>query len=301
MDINNLKEKLKKEVTGKDSDIQLLMDTLDDILQKEPGSSVHLSVEDDGKLSSLFIQLPFMKTALEKFPEVILLDATYRVNSSKMPLFTFIVEDGHGCSIPVAHFFVAGECCETLEHGFTALQKSVDKETLEKNHVFLVDKDFSEIALIKKFFPKSKIHLCLFHVMKTFKKETASFSKRTNKKSNEVFELLEKIVYSSTEALYNKYYEQLKGLATSQFLQYYTKNWHNCRHMWVSAWRKQCITMGNRTTNRLESFHQKLKATMKSSNSLAKCVEVLVRFSRQKELDSLLVALCHLILFHQGY
>ena len=57
--------------------------------------------------------------------------------------------------------------------------------------------------------------------------------------------------------------------------------------MWVCAWRNQSITFGNRTINRLESFHQKLKTTMKSSHSLAKCVKVLVHFSAKKQQEAL--------------
>ncbi|KAG1660091.1 THAP domain-containing protein 1 [Nymphon striatum] len=60
---------------------------------------------------------------LEKFPEVLLLDGTYRVNCTKMPLFTLMVEDGYGCSIPVAHFFVSSECAESLDAEFAALKK----------------------------------------------------------------------------------------------------------------------------------------------------------------------------------
>ena len=55
--------------------------------------------------------------------------------------------------------------------------------------------------------------------------------------------------------------------------------------MWVSAWRKWSLTLGYRTTNRLESFHQKLKSVMKSSDTLASCVETLVKFSDKKQQD----------------
>ncbi|XP_064101843.1 uncharacterized protein LOC135212403 [Macrobrachium nipponense] len=283
VDINNLKQKLRMEDSNGATDVTLLMETLDNILEQEPGSYVEITIGDDGKITNIFIQLPFMKEALVKFPEVLLLDGTYRINNTKMPLYTFMVEYGYGCSIPVGHFFVANENMETIAAGFESLKKSVGVKILSQNQVFLVDKDFTEIGLVRKYFPESAIHLCLFHVFKTFRSET---TKILGKNRNEITELVEKIVYCSTEETYEELYAQLLVKTTSQFEEYLKKkNWHECRHMWVSAWRKKTVTFGNRTTNRLESFHHKLKEVMKSMQSVAECVRGLVRFSNRKEFE----------------
>ena len=187
-----MKAKFRKEATKGASNLTQLMDVLDKILSEKPDSTITLNVNDDGKITNLFIQLPFMKEAFTKFPEMLHLDATYRVNATKMPLFTLMVEDGYGCGIPVAHFFVADESAENLESGFAALKKSMGESLLSKNSVVIVDKDFNEIVMVKKFFPASAIHLCLFHVFKSFRQETRSFAKSERKKKNEILALLEK-------------------------------------------------------------------------------------------------------------
>ncbi|XP_064091570.1 uncharacterized protein LOC135205138 [Macrobrachium nipponense] len=199
-----------------------------------------------------------------------------------MPLYTFMVEDGYGCSIPVGHFFVANENMETIAAGFESLKKSVGVKILSQNQVFLVDKGLTEIGLVRKYFPESAIHLCLFHVFKTFRSET---TKILGKNRNKITELVEKIAYCSTEETYEELYAQLLEKTTSQFGEYFKKNWHECRDMWVSAWRKKTVTFGNRTTNRLESFHHKLKEVIKSMQSVAECVRGLVRFSNRKEFE----------------
>ncbi len=38
--------------------------------------------------------------------------------------------------------------------------------------------------------------------------------------------------------------------------QYYIPNWHKCREMWVSAWRRfHVFTLGDNTTNKIESLN----------------------------------------------
>ena len=37
-----------------------------------------------------------MRKVFEKFPEVLLVDGTYNVNSIRMPLYCFMAEDGFG-------------------------------------------------------------------------------------------------------------------------------------------------------------------------------------------------------------
>lgn len=55
-----------------------------------------------------------MRESFCHFPEVLLIDATYRTNNLKMPLFVFIVEDGNGIGVVIAYCFVADEQQHTI-------------------------------------------------------------------------------------------------------------------------------------------------------------------------------------------
>lgn len=50
-----------------------------------------------------------MKSVAEAFPEVLLLDTTYRVNNRKMPLASVMAVDGEGHGQIVAHALIAAD------------------------------------------------------------------------------------------------------------------------------------------------------------------------------------------------
>lgn len=62
---------------------------------------------------------PYTRRAFKAFPEVLVLDATYRTNKVKMPLFVFVVQNGLGISHIVAYAFVSFE----QQHVVTRLRR----------------------------------------------------------------------------------------------------------------------------------------------------------------------------------
>lgn len=70
--------------------------------------------DGDQMLKIFFFQTSCMRESFCHFPEVLLIDATYRTNNLKMPLFVFIVEDGNGIGVVIAYCFVADEQQHTI-------------------------------------------------------------------------------------------------------------------------------------------------------------------------------------------
>ena len=56
-----------------------------------------------------------MKANFNLFPEVLIIDGTYSVNKLRMPLYTFLVEDGDGVGRVAAYCFVCNECKATID------------------------------------------------------------------------------------------------------------------------------------------------------------------------------------------
>ena len=147
--------------------------------------------------------------------------------------------------------------------------------------LFLIDKDFNELSLIRKYFLNAKVHLCLFHTLKVFNKKTQSMP--SNERET-VRKLITALVYSASKDDYAANLALLKAHAPSNFTEYFLANWDNCKDMWVSYERNLCNNFDNHTTNRLESYHQKLKRILERRKGLVEVIKAVTLLSSTKEL-----------------
>lgn len=97
------------------TDVELLAEEVDKLVGQGKLLQPVLRIGDSSNMLKIFFfQTPYMKEVFLKFPEVLLIDATYRTNKLKMPLFVFVVEDGNGVGVVVAYCFVADEQQHTI-------------------------------------------------------------------------------------------------------------------------------------------------------------------------------------------
>ena len=87
---------MKNEIRGKSKDAQLLLETLEATLRNDSSSAGGVIVNEDSTLEVFYYQSGLMKCLFKKFPEIMLIDATYNVNGIGMPLYCFMIEDGFG-------------------------------------------------------------------------------------------------------------------------------------------------------------------------------------------------------------
>lgn len=75
------------------------------------GSIVEIIVTEDNVVNGIFFQDEEMRHMYDRFPEMLLnfVDATYKLNDLRMPLYLFLVEDGNGESEIVAVWMVVTE------------------------------------------------------------------------------------------------------------------------------------------------------------------------------------------------
>jgi len=74
-----------------------------------PADDVRLLINDTSTVRQIFIQTAAMKEMFAKFPEVVMLDGTYSINNCGMPMYAFLVQDGHGDGQLVGLCLLAGE------------------------------------------------------------------------------------------------------------------------------------------------------------------------------------------------
>ena len=70
--------------------------------------------DDSGNLQAIYFQTEDMKETFKAYPELILIDSTYKLNDLGMPLFVLLAVDGNGESEIVSLWFVANEQRSTL-------------------------------------------------------------------------------------------------------------------------------------------------------------------------------------------
>lgn len=65
-------------------------------MEKVPDAKIEISKDDEDNLIGIFFQDSRMAGLFDKYPELLIFDATYRLNNRRMPLFVMLVVDGNG-------------------------------------------------------------------------------------------------------------------------------------------------------------------------------------------------------------
>lgn len=142
-----------------------------------------------------------MKKKFEDFPEMIMVDATYKLNDLRMPVFLQLVVDGNGESEIVSVYVVVSEDADTMFALVELFKKH--NPAWEKTETVLTDKDFTERTVYSNAFPQAKLQLCLFHVLRSMKREISVEKMKIRlEQKNICLEIIQKIAYSTGNYTY---------------------------------------------------------------------------------------------------
>ena len=227
-----------------------------------------------------------------------MIDGTYNVNKCGMPLYSFMVEDGYGHGRTVFYAATTEESSQHLSSIVKAFKES--NPCHSKTKVIVIDKDFTELAILQEEFPEASVLFCQFHIIKHLYK-VVSDADVPKERRDDLRKVLHDIVYSQSLEEYDNLRAKVKELGNPAFDKYFEDNWDQCSHMWVSYQRDQCEHFGNTTNNRLECSHSKLKDLMSRTSSLSEMFDgiltlLTVRVLTMRLLKNLLVQLLTLIM-----
>ena len=183
-----------------------------------------VEVDDSKNVDLVYIQTGEMREQYNKYPEILFVDTTYNVNIETYPLLTMMVEDGDGRGKPVAYCFQRSETKVNLEKILDYFCRTNDTS---KTKIVMVDKDLTEISVLKSKLPSATILLCKFHVMKYFKKKISDLNCLKDEK-HELAMLVQKLINSQNEEDYNKYHSELTQF-NDEFITYFDKNLHRVK------------------------------------------------------------------------
>ena len=224
-------------------------------------------IDEKKVFTGLFFQDAIMKYNFNCFPEVILFDATYKLNELRMPLYLMLVIDGNGQSEIVSLFLTSLETKAAITNMINAFKSA--NPSWSKVGVVITDKDFTERVVFNEEFPEASLHICLFHALRSFRREVTcdKLGIRPGERDHSL-EVITKLAYSRSEDEYDDHYASLLDSAPKSVINYYNANWHEIRHEWVECFKSVCVTLGERTNNRLESINSKVKSVCSKFVSL---------------------------------
>ena len=261
-DISNIATNLKQKKGTSTNDLQAIISQL----QKDPSITVEVFTDTDQNLMGIFYQDKTMKHVYSVFPEMLFVDATHKLNSLRMPLYVFLVCDGNGQSEIVASCLVVSEQRPVISQMITTFQ--IHNPTWTETNVIMTDKDMTERDVLQEAFPNATLQLCLFHVLRCFRREvtTEAMAIRSAERTL-VLDILQKLAYSPSEEIYELTRKQLHDTNLVRVSEYFETNWHPIRHQWVLCF-VNTFTFSIRTNNRLECINQKIKSVCSAFSDL---------------------------------
>ena len=251
---------------------------------EDEGGDISWKNDPDGTLKVLFITSSKMKSVFRACnPPLVQLDTSFEFERARYKVAAFCYLDANMDRTGIAAFsFMSVETAECFDFALFEFSKICVRQDL----IFVIDKDFTEGASIKKVFPSSIILLCIFHCFK-FLRTLIATAPTTIDVKTDVFNKFKSVLRAASEEDFNQ--KQAEFLETVGDLTvktkekyvplagYYNKNWASCKHMWAMCFRKHLPLLGDNTSNRVERMFGALKVDMKSAfTRLPKTVRAII-------------------------
>ena len=203
---------------------------------------------------------------LKAYPEVLLLDCTYKTNKYGMPLLDMIGIDACQRSFCIAFAFLSGETEEDYIWALNRLKSLYGQCGTALPSIILTDRCLACINASSTLFPSSTILICIWHANKAvFTRCQPVFS--TSEEWKEFYGFWFLIINSSTikeyhdrllhfeQKYHSEYLDQVGYIKTTWLIPFKEKI--------VKAWVNQATHFGNTATSRVEGIHALLKTYLK--------------------------------------
>ena len=233
------------------------------------GATVEVLVNEKEELLGIYFQDEEMKQIFRAYPELVCIDATYKLLELRFPLYILLIEDGNGQSELIAGFLLL----EETEVSFTKMMSIFKKHnpSWESTRVLMSDKDLTEREVLATLFPSADLLICSF---RSFRREVVVEKMGiTSAQRNTSLEMLQQLAYATSEEKYQDLYSRFCACVPSTVVEYFNKNWHPIRQQWTMGMKYSTGNFLNGTNNRLESINQKLKSVISRYSSLEEFVD----------------------------
>ena len=206
--------------------------------------------DKDKNFKGLFFQDQQMEV-FQAYPELVCIDATYKLLELGLPVNLMLCEDSNGQS----------------ENSMTWTANTFKEHNADwkRIRVLMADKDIGERNVLKQSLPNASVLICLFHTLRSFRREiTCEKMGITSGQRTLCLDLVQIMAYISSEAEYDLH-DQFQQDAPKKVVHYFNDSWHPIRSEWVMGLKSSCDNFLN-STNRL-------KVSMGSSNKSSVAID----------------------------
>ena len=211
------------------------------------GSTVDIFGDNDQKFTSSLFLNKLMKVCFATYPEVLCVDATYTLTELHMPVYLMLTINGNGQSDIVAVFITANETKVAIMKMIESFKTA--NSLWIKTCVVISDNDFLERDVFNTEFPAESVLLCLFHGLRSFRREvTCDKLGLLSGEQDHALKLITKLVYFKSEVEYSGHHKDLLKSNLKSVVLCYNANWHPIRHEWVECFKGINFTLGENLT-----------------------------------------------------
>lgn len=137
----------------------------EELLRRNHYIYTHSEVEGTNILEGIFLSHPNIRELIRLFPQVVVMDATYKTNLYNMPLVELIGVLPTGQNYHIAFIFLYNERTSSYVWGLKQLRVLFAECGISPG-VFVTDRELAEMNAIKLVFPEAAHLLCRRHISK---------------------------------------------------------------------------------------------------------------------------------------
>jgi hypothetical protein len=266
-DIYNRIADARRKASEGQSTIQALANQLD-----REGFWSRIQFDAEGRVTAVIFAHPDSLAYLQTYPDVLLLDCTYKTNKYGMPLLDMIGVDACQRSFCIAFAFLSGEAEDDYLWALNRLKSLYEVCNTRLPSVVLTDRCIACMNAVASCFPSSASLICLWHANKAVLRhcqKSLTDSDGGLEAWNEFYESWHSMMRSPDEQTFSDRFAEFHGRFASAHLDevyYVTATWLDpYKERLVKAWVDRYLHFGNVVTSRAEGIHGLLKEHLKRS------------------------------------
>jgi len=216
-------------------------------LSADGASSVSVMSNEENEFRGITYQDAYMRQVFETYPEIVLMDATYKLVDLRLPAYILCAIDGNGMTEVVFVFLVVDETKDTNTKSLQIFKDT--NPAWSKTLSFMTDKDFVERDVIQTLFPSVSVLTCRYHTLSTFRRELTTEKMSISAAQRDIcLSIVSDMVYATNEVSYEQQRQRLLNLNLAKVTEYFS-TWHDIRHEWVEGLSRLHMTLGETTNN----------------------------------------------------
>jgi hypothetical protein len=250
-------------------------------LDKE-GFWSRMQFDANGRVTAVLFAHPDSLKYLQAYPDVLLLDCTYKTNKYGMPLLDMIGVDACQRSFCIAFAFLSGETDDDYAWALDRLRSLYDHHCDRLPSVVLTDRCLACMNAIETSFPTSASLLCLWHANKAVLRNciqafacrgpsvgSKSGTDDTTEAWEEFYGFWHQLMSSPNDVVFKERLSEFEKKYLPDHLievGYVRTTWLDpYKEKLVKAWVDQHSHFGNTATSRVEGIHALLKSYLQKS------------------------------------